>query len=439
MKTAAGTKRPTRGGFASPFRPDGSSRGVIRRVPRRSILGVMSATATLRRFLAIRSGPRAILDAAVAAAALAGTLAQLRHGGMVPTRGGGQLDPTGVLLAVAAAGPVIAWRRSPYTVFVATGAAGVTLAALGYPVDLMLGPTAALYLLAASRTRNAPWTWRTSATVAGLFVAYLAATAAAQRAVPGLELLHTGLAWGLAWFAGERNRLRREQLADLRQRAIRAERDAERDRQLAVAEERARIARDLHDSAGHAISVIAVRAGAARLRHRQQPDRSLQALAAIEDQARQTVAELDQLVGTLREHSPVHRAVEAPPGLASLDTLLAHHTTTGLRVSLHTTGTPLPLAGAADHAAYRILQEGLRNAARHGTGTAQVNLAFGDTALELTISNPVPAGAAPRAGGGHGLIGMRERAVLLSGTLHTGREDGTFAVRARIPYQGHKS
>ena len=149
------------------------------------------------------------------------------------------------------------------------------LAGLGYPVDLMLGPTVALYLLAASRGPKTPWTGRITATVVGLLVAYLGATAAAYGTFPGIELLHTGLAWAAAWFAGERTRLRREHVADLRQRVLRAEREAERERLLAIAEERARIARDLHDSAGHAISVIAVRAGAARLRHHQDPDRSL--------------------------------------------------------------------------------------------------------------------------------------------------------------------
>lgn len=400
----------------------------------------MAPTATVHRFLATRPGSRAVLDAAVAAAALAGTLAQLRHGGIIPTRtGSGQLDPTGVLLAVAATGPLVGWRRFPYAVLVTTAGASVALVGLGYPVDLALGPTAALYLLAASRTRDAPWTGRTTATVAGLLVAYLIAATMAQRGVPGLELLHTGLAWAVAWFAGERTRLRRDQLAEFRQRAIRAERDAERERQLAVAEERARIARDLHDSAGHAISVIAVRAGAARLRHRQDPERSLRALAAIETHARQTVAEIDQLVGTLRESGNTDGTVEAPPGLASLDTLLADHSTTGLQVSLHTAGTPQPLAGTADQAAYRILQEALRNAARHGTGSARVALAFGDLAIELTITNPIPAGGAPRSGGGHGLIGMRERATLLGGSLEAGRVNGGFRVHARIPYKGHRT
>jgi signal transduction histidine kinase len=408
----------------------------------------MSSTAAVTRRLLARPSPGALLDVAVAAAALAGSLALLAHGGIDALRPGSgivashavweRLDLVDVVLAACSTVPLIAWRRFPLGVFVVTAAAGALLAGLGDPVDLLPGPTVALYLLAASREPPAPWTRRTTATVVGLLVVYLGAAAAAQGTFPASELLHTGLAWAVAWFAGERTRLRREQLAELEDRALRAEREAERERLLAAAEERARIARDLHDSAGHAISVIAVRAGAARLRHRQDPDRSLPALAAIEELARQTAEEIDQLVGTLREDGPANGAVEAPPGLPSLDTLLAHHQAAGLEVTFDTAGTPRPLAAAADQAAYRILQEALTNAARHGAGSARIELAFGDAAVELSVTNPMPARGLPRSGGGHGLIGMRERATLLGGSLDAERANGVFRVRARIPYGGHR-
>jgi signal transduction histidine kinase len=400
----------------------------------------LSSTSTAHRRLAAGPSSGALLDVAVAAAALAGSLAVLRHGGIGPSRPGSrELDLLGVALAACSTVPLIAWRRSPLGVFAVTAASGVALAGLGYRMDLLLGSTAALYLLAASRERETPWTRRTTATVAGLLVAYLGAAAAAQQAVPASELLHTGLAWAVAWFAGERTRLRREHIAELGDRAVRAEREAERERLLAAATERARIARDLHDSAGHAISVIAVRAGAARLRHHQDPDRLLPAMAAIEELARQTVEEIDQLVGTLREGDSANGVVEAPPGLASLDTLIARHHAAGLEVMSSTAGAPRPLGPAADQAAFRILQEALTNAARHGAGSARIELAFGDAALELSVTNPVPARAASRSGGGHGLVGMRERAALLGGHLDAERANGTFRVNARIPYRGHRA
>src|SRR5262249_44061556 len=199
-----------------------------------------------------------------------------------------------------------------------------------YPLGIPLGGAAALYLLAASRDERDPWTRRTTIIVVVLFVAYVGAAAAGQRGFPASELIHGGLAFAAAWFAGDRTRLQREQIAELEERAMRAERDAQRERLLAASEERARIARDLHDSVGHAISVIAVRAGAARLRHDEDPDRSLLALEAVEEVARQTVEEIEQLVSTLREGCSANGVVEDPAGLASLDTLIAHREAAGL-------------------------------------------------------------------------------------------------------------
>jgi signal transduction histidine kinase len=376
-----------------------------------------------------------LLGAAIAAVALAGSLAQLSHGGLGATQSGaGELDWTAGVLAACSAVPLLAWRYAPRGVFASTASACVLLGALGYPLGLPLGPTAALYLLAATREEDDPWTRRDSAMVAALFLAYLGATALGDGGFPGAELLHAGLAWAVAWFAGERTRLLREQIGELRQRALRAEREGERERRLAAAEERARIARDLHDAAGHTINVIGLRAGAARLR--QDPERSQATLEAIEELARKTVAEIDQIVGTLRDRGSGNGAVDAPPGLASLDALVARHGAAGLDVSVASDGEPRPLETAVDQAVYRILQEALTNAARYGAGTARVELGFGTTALELTVSNPAPGERAPRPNGGHGLIGMGERARLLGGSLEAERSGGTFRVRAQLPYGG---
>jgi signal transduction histidine kinase len=392
----------------------------------------------LSKALLWRRPADALLDVAIAAAALSSSLAGIAHGGVGPldieTR---DLDLAGMLLAAGSTLPLVGWRRFPLGVFALTAAAGVALAGAGHRLDLLIGPAAALYLLAASRQMETPWTRRSTAIVGAAFVAYLAAAAIAQASFPGSELLHTGFAWAVAWFAGERTRLRREQIDDLRAHASRADREAESERRLAIAEERARIARDLHDSAGHAINVIAVRAGAARLRHRQDPDRSVLALEAIEEVARQTAEEIDHIVGTLREGGAASWVVEAPSGLASLDTLIAHHTDAGLEVTLDTSGSPRPVGATADQAAYRILQEALTNAARHGAGSARIDVAFGDAALELVVTNPVPPGHPPATAGGHGVVGMRERATLLGGSFTVESADGVFRVRAHIPYGGH--
>jgi signal transduction histidine kinase len=391
--------------------------------------------ARVRRLSPTRPKSGWLVDAAIAAATLTGSLAQLSHGGIpgTHTRPDG-LDWTGGLLAAASTLPLVAWRRGPRAVFLLTGSVALLLGALGYPLALALGPAVALFLLAASRDEGDPWTRVDSGLALSLFLGYLGASALGKGDFPEGVLLHNGLGWSVAWFAGDRTRLRHEHIAELAERAARTERDAERERRLAIAEERARIARDLHDSAGHAINVIAVRAGTARMRR--DPERSQATLEAIEELARRTVGELDQIVGTLRDHDSSNGVVDAPPGLASLDTLIERHAAAGLDVTLATEGEPQRLERAVDQAAYRILQEGLTNAARHGAGTARVELAFDDGALELTISNPAARESPGRSSGGHGLIGMRERATLLRGSLDVERANGSFRVRARLPYGG---
>jgi signal transduction histidine kinase len=395
---------------------------------------IVSSTITAHRFFAIRPAPGVVLDAVIATAALAGSLLLISHDGIPGSAADADLDGPGILLAMCASAPLVAWRRSPLGVFTVTAAASALLAGLGYPLGIPLGASAAVYLLAASRDERHPWTRRTTAAVVGLFGAYVAAAGAGQGSFPGSELLHGGLAFAVAWFAGERTRLRREQITALEQRAMNAERAAARERRLAVAEERVRIARDLHDAAGHAINVITVRAGAARLR--QDPERSQAALETIEEIARQTAAEIDGIVGSLRDPGSSNGTPHEPLGLASLDTLVAQHASAGLDVSVARHGVPQTLEHAADQAAYRIVQEALTNAARHGTGAVQLEVAFGATGLELTISNPAQDEAAPKPGCGHGLIGMRERATLLGGSFDAARANGAFRVRARLPYRG---
>ncbi len=337
-----------------------------------------------------------------AVAAFAGSVSLISHGGFGfgPSEPGSEeLDRLGGLLIACSAAPLLAWRLAPHAVFAFTASASIILGGLGYPLGLPLGATAALYLLAASRDEEHPWTRRHTATVSAVFLAFLGATGLSNSSFPVSELVHTGLAWAAVWFAGERTRLRGEQFTELSERVLRAERERESERRLAGAEERARIARDLHDSAGHAINVIAVRAGTARLR--QDPVRSQAALEAIEELARKTVGEIDQIVGTLRERGSASGAVDAPPGLASLESLIERHTGAGLEVAVSIEGEARQLEGAVDQAAYRILQEALTNAARHGVGVARVELAFGGAALELAISNP-SAGQTGRSNGGHG-------------------------------------
>ena len=116
--------------------------------------------------------------------------------------------------------------------------------------------------------------------------------------------------------------------------------------------------------------------------------------------------------------------------------MITRYREAGLEVKVDESGAPQALGAPAGQAAFRILQEALTNAARHGAGSARIELAFGDGSVELTVTNPVPARATASMAGGRGLMGMRERAILLGGSLDADRADGTFRVRARIPYGG---
>lgn len=384
-----------------------------------------------------RPRARVTFDVAVTLIAFGATLALLAHGAGGRSTGK-HLDAPAVVLATAGSLPLLLWRRSPVTVFVLTLIASAAAMALGYPVGPPVGATIALFLLATSRGDVRPWSWPIAGVVALLFAVHFTASALGHGDHLPLAQLATGaLVWAVAYFAGERARLRRQQLAELKRRAVTAEREAERDRRLAVAEERTRIARDLHDSAAHAINVIAVQAGAARLLQERDPARAREALRTIERVAQATVGEIDQIVHSLRESEHgSSRRIEPPRGLAALDSLLAEQQAAGLAVSVRREGTPRPVAPASDQAAYRILQEALTNSARHGLGDADVEVAFEPERLRLTVTNPVPPSAAIRAngGGGHGLVGMRERASLLGGQLEAERLDGAFRVNATIPY-----
>lgn len=392
-------------------------------------------TVSLEGEMAPQRNPHATTrDAVVALAAFGLTLLLL---GLDHSADRG-LDPLGGFLAALACFPLVAWRRSPLGVFALTTAAGAALNGLGYALGPPFGPTVALFYVAGDERTRARIP-ETAAVVLGLFAVHVGATAAGHSGFPTSSILFGVVVWGGAWVLGDQLQQRRRRRADVEDRIRRAKRDTERERRLAAAEERTRIARDLHDSAAHAINVILVQAGAARLLQQRDPDAARRALTTIEEVARETIGEIDLLVHGLRENGAGEEspAVEPPTGLAALGTLTERYRAGGLAVEAHTVGRPRPLSRALDQAAYRILQESLTNAARHGTGGAEIAIRYGETELELTVSNPaVPAGNGESVVGGHGVLGMRERAALLGGSLEAGRSGSSFRVHARLPYAG---
>ena len=349
-----------------------------------------------------------LLDAALALGAFAATLALLHAGD------GRDLDALGVLLAALASLPLFFWRRGPLAVFAITALASAVTNTIASPDGPPIGPTVALFFVGLAGSEDRAQRRTTAAVVVGLFAAHFGAAAIGEDRFPFPEILFGAVIWTVAWLAGERTRLRRQRIADLEERA--------------VVEERTRIARDLHDSVGHAINVILVHAGAARLLHERDPQRSRAALETLEDVARDTIGDIDHMVRALRDES-----TRAPVGLAALDGLVARHREAGLTVELDVSGQKPPLPPAVDQAAFRILQEALTNAARHGRGGAKVSLVYGLGAVELDVANAVADGASATSSG-LGLVGMRERTELLGGSFETEASNGRFRVHVRLPY-----
>ena len=249
------------------------------------------------------------------------------------------------------------------------------------------------------------------------------------------------LTFVLGWVAGRILRARWRTTSELRARADRLKRERAELAQAAVEEERARVARELHDVVAHSVSVMVVQAGAARRVLDRSPGESLDALAAVQTTGRQALGELRRLLGALRpEDGPAPRAPQERLA-TGLPALLDRARMAGLPVDVHVIGTPRPLAAGIDLAAYRIVQEALTNTLKHaGPAHATVTVTWGEDDLDLDVRDTGRGPAAGHAerinGSGLGLVGMRERVALVGGTLETGPAGaGGFRVHARLPQE----
>lgn len=226
-----------------------------------------------------------------------------------------------------------------------------------------------------------------------------------------------------------------EQAREAEERAARLEREREEQARAAVAEERARIARDLHDVVGHSVSVMTVQASGVRRLLRPDQEREREALLIVEQTGREALAEMRRLVGVLRR--PDEAPALAPqPSLEHVGRLVDQARESGLPVELHIEGEATQLPAGLDMTAYRLVQEGLTNAIKHANATrAEVVVRYGDGQIELVVSDD---GTGITDGnvesGGHGLVGMRERVAVFGGELEAGpRPNGGYALRARLP------
>jgi signal transduction histidine kinase len=271
--------------------------------------------------------------------------------------------------------------------------------------------------------------------VAGLVVASALLTVSALQGVAGI-IWGVGLVIG-AWAAGRAIRARRLLIEELDQTSTALRESREQHARDAVIAERTRIARELHDVIAHSVGVMVVQAGAAEQMIPLSPERATTAVQSVQDCGRQALTDLRRQLGVLRPEGEDGGELSPQPGLADVPELLERLGRAGLAVRLDRSGPVRPLAPGVDLAAYRILQEGLTNVLKHaGARRASLDLRYDQDGVHLEIRNGAGEATVRRRvdGAGHGLIGMRERAMMCGGSFTAGPEDdGGFAVRVRLP------
>lgn len=367
------------------------------------------------------------LDAWLAAALTVAQLLILWKSWGAVTAGRPAVLALGVAVALVMTVPLAARRRAPFTVFAVISAATFAHALLpllvqGVLAGPALGPFVALYSVAAHDRATRSWV---AAGVSAGWVAVLYLVAGAPGFVPFLAALLAAF-----WVSGRLARTRALYVAEL-------ERDREARARLAVADERARIARELHDVIAHAVTVVHVQARAARGALHTDVLAADDALAAVEHTAAQALAEMRLLLGALRDDNE-HPERSPQPSITDLDALVDRYRRAGLPVRMEQTAGVGPLPAAVGAAVYRIVQESLTNALKHASPSeVTVSLEHDDTHVQVEVVNDGAAGSVPRQAdrdGGLGLAGMRERARLLGGHLSaTAEPAGSFRVRATLP------
>ena len=352
--------------------------------------------------------------------------------------GQGRTDgPTGplwfdVLATVAILSPLLARRRFPFGAPAAVGIASVVTSFVDerlvpFAFVTFLAGCAAAFLLGLLRDR--------SQAVAGLVLAIgIVALVVYRDPQANLDaFIATSVIFGILWTIAFALGRKFQEADEAKERAARAEREREERAYAAVTEERARIARELHDVVGHSVSVMTVQASAVRRLLRPEQQREREALLVVEQTGREALAEMRRMVGVLRrpEEAP---ALAPQPSLQHLDRLVAQACEAGLPVELGIEGDPRPLPAGVDLTAYRLVQEGLTNALKHARAErAHVLVRYGGGDIEVTVSDD-GQGAGSGDGGGHGLVGMRERVAVYGGELEAGpRPEGGYRLRARLP------
>ena len=294
-------------------------------------------------------------------------------------------------------------------------------------------PPAAVLLLVTLYTVGTRLPLRTTVfTALATAVVFLVSVAARDGLLSDRDLTLLAVV-GAAAAVGVAVRSQRAAVEAAEARARQAEATREEEAERRVTDERLRIARELHDVVAHHISVINVQAGVARHLLDAQPEQARSALTTIREASRTVLAEMSTVLGLLRTGEDEVPTAPAP-GLDQVGALVDSLRGAGLRVTATGTGDPRPLPQLADLAAYRVVQESLTNALKHGDGAAELRLQHRPDAVSIEVRNRPGPGGPAAAGGGHGLLGMRERVTAVGGRFAAGPDpDGVFTVRVTVP------
>ncbi|MFJ9584604.1 sensor histidine kinase [Streptomyces acidicola] len=343
------------------------------------------------------------------------------------------------LLAAVSCVAVLKCRTHPRAVVAVTATCTVMMAALGYLLSpLLLAPVMAALFWLASLTDSKTTRTYGYTTIAAMVITAVIAVPTGELFVP--RTLGPVLWLMLPLVGGSKTKLRRAYLESLHARAAHAERTREEEARLRVAEERMRIARELHDVVAHHMAVANAQAGTAAYLAPTQPEQAQKILAQLASTTSSALLELRATVGVLRQAGdPDSESLEPAPGLHRLPELISTCESAGLDVTVTTEGEPQILSPGVDLTAYRIIQEALTNATKHASDhAAHVRLAYSGSRLLITVTNDGTATTPTVPGGGYGLMGMRERAHSVGGDLHAGpRPDGGFEVTTALPLHPH--
>jgi len=344
-----------------------------------------------------------------------------------------------LVVAVLGLAGLLQRRRAPLAILAILAFVFKGWGLLFFPRDVQIPFSPVLMILILAYNAGAHTRGRRAlagAAVLALFVASGFWVVVQGRQKMGDNQLPFAVVMTVAWLIGKGMQRYRDLAASLRAQTLQLERERDERARLAVALERARIARELHDVIAHSVSVMVVQAAAERkvLGHERQQTREV--LEMIERAGRQALVELRRLLGVLRKtDDPLQ--LEPQPGLGELDALLEQARQAGLPVDFRVEGTRVPLPAGVELSVYRIVQEALTNTLKHsGRAPTRVRLSYFPESLEVEVISDSQGPPTAGSNGGHGLLGMRERVAMLGGSLKAGpRENGGFNVSASLPLE----